>query len=93
MAEKKQYTIEYLREAHKLSIFNKEGITASDVCGCFYCKTTFDSDKVVEWTDIGHAKGSTALCPNCGIDAVIGSSSNFPISNAIFLEEMHSYWF
>ena len=37
-------------------------------------------------------RNCTAICPYCGIDAVIGVSSGFPITQA-FMESMHSYWF
>jgi hypothetical protein len=37
-------------------------------------------------------EGQTALCPKCGIDAVIGSASGYPISRE-FLAEMHRHWF
>lgn len=93
MHDKDKYTQDYLKEAHKYSIFNKEWIKNSEVCGCFYCQTTFEPGKIVEWTDIGHDKGSTALCPNCGIDAVIGSKPNLPVTDMVFLARMHFYWF
>src|SRR5579872_940716 len=76
MHEIKKYREEFLKEAHKLSIFNKEWIKKSEVCGCFYCQTIFGPDRIMEWTDNGHPKGLTALCPNCGIDAVIVSNPN-----------------
>jgi hypothetical protein len=93
MAESNQYTEEYLREAHKYSIFNNDWIKNSEMCGCFYCQTVFEPDKIMDWTDIGHDKGATALCPNCGIDAVIRSNKNLPVRDTVFLAEMHSYWF
>ena len=36
--------------------------------------------------------GTTAICPRCGIDSVLGDRSGFPIS-AEFLSEMQRYWF
>jgi hypothetical protein len=93
MVKSNQYTEEYIKEAHKFSIFNIGWIKSSEVCGCFYCQTTFDPGKIIEWTDFGHDKGSTALCPNCGIDAVVGSNPNLPVRDSTFLAEMHSYWF
>ena len=34
----------------------------------------------------------TAICPYCGVDAVIGESSGLPITKT-FLEKMHNKWF
>lgn len=34
----------------------------------------------------------TAVCPHCGIDAVIGEGSGYPITKQ-FLEKMKQYWF
>jgi hypothetical protein len=93
MSESNKYTEEYLKQAHKVCIFNKDWIDKSEICGCFYCQTVFEPDKIVEWTDKGKNKCVTALCPNCGIDSVIGSNPNWPIRDTVFLAEMHSYWF
>jgi hypothetical protein len=35
--------------------------------------------------------GQTAICPKCGIDSVV--SSDLPITDEIFLDEMNKYWF
>jgi hypothetical protein len=37
-------------------------------------------------------EGATAMCPNCYIDAVIGSKSRFPVDDPVFLEEMQIYF-
>jgi len=34
----------------------------------------------------------TAMCPECGIDSVIGSASGYPITTE-FLQGMHAEWF
>lgn len=77
-----------LRVAHKKCSNHRAEIESSRLCGCFYCKQTFDSDRIVEWVD----KDSTALCPECGIDSVLGDASGVQI-NKSFLEAMHSAWF
>lgn len=86
-------TTEYMQEAHLHSVFHKNEILQSAECGCFHCATIFQADEVQPWVDEAHPKGATALCPKCGIDAVIGSASGFPISDPIFLSEMREYWF
>ncbi len=74
--------------AHRHSANHRAEVVASEVCGCFYCRCTFTPVSIVEWVD----HGSTALCPRCGIDSVIGSNAGYPI-NAQFLGEMHRRWF
>lgn len=72
---------------HKHSIRNKEEILASKGCICFYCKMECIPTDVVEWVD----KGSiTALCPNCGIDALIGDASGIVITPDILEEAYHN---
>jgi hypothetical protein len=44
-------------------------------CGCFFCFRMFAASDIKIWID----KEQTALCPRCGIDAVIGSASGFKI--------------
>jgi hypothetical protein len=77
-----------LDEAHRHSIRHRAEVLASELCGCFYCLRTYPPSEIVEWTD----GGETALCPRCGIDAVIGSASGFPVTRD-FLREMHGVWF
>jgi hypothetical protein len=53
-----------------------------DLCGCFYCKQFFEFDDIEEFVDRG-----TAICPKCGIDAVLLKPS------AKDLIEMHEVFF
>ena len=78
-----------LKQAQTHSTSHHEEITNSKVCGCFYCETTFSSTEIQKWTD----EESSAICPKCGIDAVIGDSSKYPVGNKEFLAQMHKYWF
>ena len=100
MKKKKSYEYSFaeciLINAHKHCIRNKEEILSSDLCGCFYCLSLFKPDQIIDWlkddeanTDIGNIY--TALC-TCGIDAVIGSASGFPITKQ-FMQDMHARWF
>ncbi len=82
---------DYIR-AHKNCIRHRDEILESDSCGCFYCSETFPPDRIVDWIDEPIDGGQTALCPNCGIDSVIGSASGFPITKP-FLNAMNEYWF
>jgi hypothetical protein len=90
--KEKKYSIEYLKSAHKHSIFHKKEIMQSRLCGCFNCLRMFQPDEIFNWCDEDNPKGSTAMCPFCYVDYVIGSKSGFPVDDPDFLEEMYSYF-
>lgn len=75
-------------DAHKLSALHRKALQKDDLCGCFYCLKTFPPAEIKDWID----EESTALCPYCGIDAVIGKTSGYPIDED-FLLKMNKYWF
>ena len=83
-----------LESAHRHATAHRADILASQVCGCFFCQSLFQPDDIGEWIDAagGDGEGQTALCPHCGIDAVIGAASGLPVT-AEFLADMHAYWF
>ncbi|MBO5006698.1 MAG: cytoplasmic protein [Clostridia bacterium] len=74
-------------QAHKYSSDHREQLLHDNVCGCFYCLNIFSPEKITNW--LGE---KTAVCPYCGIDAVIGESSGYPITKE-FLQKMKNYWF
>lgn len=85
-----------LKAAHEHSSNNKEELSLSKVCGCFYCRTIFQFNLPVEgllewWPKKGKGM-TTAKCPVCGIDSLIGDASGFPITPE-FLEQMYERWF
>lgn len=84
-----------LKAAHDRSSLHRAEIMASVICGCFYCSGTFEPGDIGEWVDAaedGDGLGQTALCPHCGVDAVLGSQSGYPITPE-FLATMHRHWF
>jgi len=82
-----------LKEAHKHSANHRAEIQASEVCGCFYCRATFKPAEILEWVDEDRdGVGTTALCPRCGIDSVIGSASGISLDEEL-LRRMRKYWF
>ena len=50
----------------KRSFRNRAAVVSSG-CGCYFCTRAFHGGEVEEWVD----DGETALCPFCGIDAVL----------------------
>jgi hypothetical protein len=78
--------------AHKHSANHRDAIEASDLCGCFHCLATFPPTRIAEWIDGDGERGTTALCPSCGVDAVVGSASGIAITRDL-LTTMRLYWF
>ena len=52
-------------EAQRAAIGNHHSLAGG--CGCFHCLGLFPAERVIAWTD----DGGTALCPRCGMDAVV----------------------
>jgi hypothetical protein len=85
-------SLDFLDKAHRRSIFHRAEILAGERCGCFDCLAIFAPDEITDWTDTGRPEGEwTALCPSCGMDAVIGDRSGLPITKD-FLSQMHARW-
>ncbi|WP_337867994.1 cytoplasmic protein [Meiothermus sp.] len=75
-------------EAHQHASRHRAEILQSEQCGCFYCLRIFPPSEIEEWID----EGQTALCPYCGIDAVLGSASGAQITED-FLGQMRERYF
>lgn len=74
------------------SIHHRKAILASTRCGCYYCCRTFEPSQIARWIDWDYEisrqptpdnPGDTALCPYCGIDAVIGDALGAPITDVL----------
>jgi hypothetical protein len=79
-----------LTEAHDHSTANRAELEQSATCRCFYCLAAFPPAEVEEWID--DRDGQTAICPRCGIDAVVGSASGVDMSDDFFAA-MQTHWF
>ncbi len=79
-------TVEEIHNVAKHSLYNRDEIENSKMCGCYYCEKTFPASLIRyrDYTDFGR----TAKCPLCEIDAVIGDASGVPINKKL-LKEMH----
>ena len=88
-----------LQAAHKHAACHRNEILASKECGCFYCETVFAPSSIEEWIEetSGNFGASpdpfTALCPDCGVDSVLGDASPFPATDPVFLSAMNKMWF
>ena len=74
--------------AHKHASQHRAEVEASERCGCFFCFRTFAPSTIKEWCD----NKQTALCPHCGVDAVLGSGSTHRLDDT-FLRKMHKHYF
>ena len=86
-----EYSNEFLERAHRFSFGNRTLVMQSTACICFYCLGTFDPSNIIEWIDDKDA--DTAMCPLCGIDAVIPSKSELPINDPQFIQQMRTRYF
>jgi hypothetical protein len=71
---------------HRHTRMNREELEASEACGCIACERIYFPSEIVDWVD------ETALCPHCGVDAVVGSASGIPITPGV-LRRAHERWF
>ena len=75
---------------HSHTLRNRHEIDQSEYCSCISCCNTFPSPMVMDFIKDGDDE--TALCPNCGIDAVIGDGSGLEINGEI-LKILNKIWF
>jgi hypothetical protein len=87
-----------LESIHKYSMRHRALLERSERAGCFYCEVIFAPAEITEWVDGSQVEtgntddGVTALCPHCGIDAVLPSAAPIPL-DAGMLREMHYHFF
>jgi hypothetical protein len=66
---------------------HRDEVLASARCACFFCFRAFTPGEIKAWTD----DNATALCPGCGVDAVLGDAQG-TIADG-FLRKMHQHYF
>jgi hypothetical protein len=89
-----------LPSAHRYTTHNRAQIEAGKLCGCCSCAQIFPREEVLAWTgleinntdDPEAVNRQTAPCPRCGVEAVLGDQSGFPIDTG-FLVRMSEAWF
>lgn len=67
---------------------HRGALEASTRCACFFCFRAFAPSEIKAWIDAD----TTALCPGCGVDAVLGNASIASIADG-FLRKMHQHYF
>jgi hypothetical protein len=85
-----------LNKIHSKSGWHEKDILNSKICGCFYCLNIFSPNEIQDWVeepeDCPRGSGKTALCPNCGIDAVLPDNIEHEITKEL-LEDLHKEFF
>lgn len=72
-----------IEDVPKYSTNNMQHLERVDKCGCYHCTEVFDVEDIVNSTI-----ENTALCPLCGVDAIIPG-----ITNKFFLQKANERWF
>lgn len=78
-------------QAAQLSIANQAALMATARCGCYSCGLLFEPAAIREW--IADADGQTAMCPRCGVDAVIPETAETGELTDALLADAHTAWF
>lgn len=76
-----------LQRAYEHSKLNRRFMSQGTVCRCFHCLGEFPAERISHWTD----QGETALCPVCGVDAVLSSQAD-PLSETLIGQLRHTYF-
>jgi len=90
---------ETIKAAHRLAATNRAIVLASKECGCFRCESVFAPSSIQDWIEETEGKYSeasdpfTALCPECGVDSVLGDACPYPVTDPTFLHAMRVHWF
>jgi len=66
---------------------NQEAVIESNMCGCFVCGSIYPS------VDVDEFVGETALCPVCKRQGVLPSSTEMPVHEKTFLNEVKNKFF
>lgn len=73
-----------LIELQKRTHNNEIEILHSKTCSCLFCRQTYDARTVNDW--VNDENGMSAICPECGMDAVIGDNGGEPIDKGLLKE-------
>ena len=91
---------EMIRETellHRQSANHRRAVEQSTICGCFHCQEFFYPAAITEWVDtpagVENGAGQTALCPRCGVDAVLPERNGVYPMGVDLLRHMHWRWF
>ncbi len=89
---KPKYPYSVLINAKRQSFGNWGELHRSVMCGCYNCGTVFLSNDIYNWIGLDgrNADNATAVCPFCGVNAVIPESPAYPLKKD-FLDYLKKY--
>lgn len=73
-----------IKDFSKLSQWNRADIQDDTPCGCYFCLRICKGSEIDEWIDAE----TTALCPHCGIDAIVANVTD----EAILAEALEEFF-
>lgn len=78
----------------KFAMHNRAAVNSSLRVGCVACLRLFKPEDVTVWTDQTKKcpDGDTAVCPHCGVDAVLPSDAIRSLDED-YLRVANQYWF
>ena len=78
-------------ELNSQTAHNRAMVEYSARCGCFHCGGIFAGNEVAQWLQEDDGE-DTALCPYCGVDAVIVGNEQYPVCMMV-LSKLYMHWF
>ena len=78
-------------ELNSQTAYNRAMVEYSARCGCFHCGGIFAGNEVAQWLQEDDGE-DTALCPYCGVDAVIVGNEQYPVCMMV-LSKLYMHWF
>lgn len=82
-----------LQGLHGLSIYNADAVQLCERVGCFHCERIFPAAQVVKFVSERTSQVKTALCPHCGVDAILPEAPGVIVLSPELLEKMHKHYF
>lgn len=87
---KKTLNVDPYKEYRLHSVDNEIEIVKSQRCGCYFCHSIFSARSVKDW--LSDERGVSAICPECGMDTVLGDASGIQIDKQL-LKNMSKQYF
>ena len=86
------YSLEFTNRAHKHTFQNEAEIRRSSRVVCCFCGSLYDPHKE-EMDCFEDREARTYACSRCGVDAVLGDASGFPMDDLQFVRACCADWF
>ncbi len=88
-SKRPSYLSTKIHQDYKLSFRQVRHIFRNPKIGCYYCINFINPKDIIEWID----NGETAMCPLCGIDAIIVQTPWNPVLTEEILSDLNNEYF